>query len=85
MGMTPILIIFWHPDPTWRTCGALMVGAQREPGWAKGPESFYLRGMGSVASSLSLVGPEEGSILEFFELISVWAETPHFQLPAPRG
>ena len=27
--------------------------------------------------------PDEGSILEIFELISVWAETAHFQLPTP--
>ena len=49
----------------------------------KGPESSYLKGIGSVASSLPLAGPEEGSILEFFELISVWAETAHFQPPTP--
>ena len=30
------------------------------------------------------MGPNEGSILEFLELISVWAETAHFQLPTPR-
>ena len=47
--------------------------------------SSYLKGIGSVASSLPLAGPDEGSILEFFELVSVWAETAHFQLPTPRG
>ena len=45
----------------------------------------YLKGIGSVASSLPLAGLDEGSTLEFFELISVWAETAHFQLPTPRG
>ena len=44
-----------------------------------------MKGRGSVASSLPLGGPDEGSTLEFFELISVWAETAHFQLPTPRG
>ena len=39
----------------------------------------------SVASSLPLAGPDEGSALEIFELMSVWAETAHFQLPTPRG
>ena len=51
----------------------------------KGPVSFYLKDMESVASSLPLAGPDEGLILEFFELMSVWAETAHFQLPTPRG
>ena len=51
----------------------------------KGSESFYLKGIASVASSLPLDGLDEGSILEFLELISVWAETAHFQLPIPRG
>ena len=40
-------------------------------------------GIGSVASSLPLAGPDERSILGIFELISVWAETAHFQLPTP--
>ena len=44
-----------------------------------------LRVIGSVASSLALAGPDKGSILEFFELMSVWAETAHSQLPTPRG
>ena len=61
-----------------------MPGPQREPGWVKAPGS-YSKGIGSVASSLPLAGPEEGSILEILELISVWAETAHFQLPTPRG
>ena len=39
----------------------------------------------SVAPSLPLDGLDEGSILEFFELTSVLAETAHFQLPTPRG
>ena len=47
--------------------------------------SSYEKGIGSVASSLPLAGPDEGSILEILELISVWAETAHFQLPTPRG
>ena len=47
--------------------------------------SLYSKDIGSVASSLPLAGPDEGSILEIFELISVWAETAHFQLPTPRG
>ena len=51
----------------------------------RAPESSYLKGIGSVASSLPLAGPDEGSILDFFEVISVWAETAHFQLPTPRG
>ena len=62
-----------------------MPEAQRVPGWVKAPESLYLRGTGSVAWSLPLAGPDEGSILEIFELTSVWAETAHFQLPTPRG
>ena len=62
-----------------------MPGPQREPGSVKGPGSSYLRGIGSVASSLPLAGPDEGSTMEFFELTSVWAETAHFQLPTPRG
>ena len=51
----------------------------------RAPGSWYSKGIGSVASSLPLAGPDEGSILEIFELISVWAETAHFQLPIPRG
>ena len=62
-----------------------MPGPQREPGWVKAPESLYSKGIGSIASSLPLVGPDQGSILEIFELMSVWAETAHFQLPTPRG
>ena len=46
---------------------------------------LFLKGIGSVASCLPLFGPDEGSILEFFELMSVWAETAHSQLPTPRG
>ena len=76
---------FGHPDPTWRTRGALMPGPQREPGWVRAPGSSYSKGIGSVASSLPLARPDEGSILEFSELISVWAETAHFQRPTPRG
>ena len=48
-------------------------------------DSSYSKGIGSVASSLRLAGPDEGSIMEIFELISVWAETAHFQLQTPRG
>ena len=48
-------------------------------------QSWYLKGIESDASSLPLDGLDEGSILEFFELTSVWAETAHFQLPTPRG
>ena len=62
-----------------------MPGPQREPGWVRAPESSYSEGIGSVASSLPLAGRDEGSFLEFFELISVWAETAHFQLPTPGG
>ena len=62
-----------------------MAEAQGEPGWMRGPVSSYLKGIGSIASSLPLAGPDERSIVEFFELISVWAETAHFQLPTPRG
>ena len=51
----------------------------------RAPESSHLKGIGSVASSLPLACPDEGSLLEFFELTSVWAETAHFQLPTPRG
>ena len=74
---------FGNHDPTWRTPGALMPGPQREPGWVRAPGSSYSKGIGSVASSLPLAGPGEGSIVEFFKLISVWAETAHFQLPTP--
>ena len=49
------------------------------------PAGSYLKDIGSVASSLPLAGPDEGSILEFSEVISVWAEKAHFQLPTPRG
>ena len=62
-----------------------MPGPQREPGWVRASGSSYSNGIGSVASSLPLAGPDERSILEFSELISVWAETAHFQLPTPRG
>ena len=48
------------------------------------PESSYLKGIESIASSLPLNGLDEGSILEFLEPIWVWAETAHFQLPTPR-
>ena len=58
---------------------------QREPGWVRAPGSLYAKGIGSVASSLRLAGQDEGSILEYSELISVWAETAHFQLPTPGG
>ena len=47
--------------------------------------SSYAKGIGSGASPLPLEGPDEGSILEIFELMSVWAESAHFQLPTPRG
>ena len=47
----------------------------------RAPGSWYSKGIGSVASSLPLAGPDEGSVLDIFELISVWAETAHFQLP----
>ena len=49
----------------------------------RAPGGSYSKGTGSVASSLPLAGPDEGSILGIFELISVWAETAHFQLPTP--
>ena len=62
-----------------------MPGGQREPGWVRASVSLYLKGVGSTASSLPVAGPDERSRLEFFELISVWAETAHFQLPTPRG
>ena len=61
-----------------------MPGPQREPGLEKAPGSFYLKGIGSTVSSLPLAGPDERSILELSELISVCAETAHFQLPTPR-
>ena len=64
---------------------ALMPEPQREPGWVRAPESSYPEGIGSVASSLPLAGLDKRSILEIFELISVWAETANFQLPTPRG
>ena len=51
----------------------------------EGSGEFVLEGHRSVASSLPLAGLDEGSILEFSELISVWAEMAHFQLPTPRG
>ena len=57
-----------------------MLGPQREPGWVRAPGSSYFKGIGSVASSLPLAGPDKGSILEIFELISVWAETGAFSL-----
>ena len=51
----------------------------------KGLEGSYLNGIGFIAPSLPPAGPDQRSILEFFELISVWAETARFQLPTPRG
>ena len=62
-----------------------MPGPKREPGWVRAPGSSYAKGIGSVVSSLPLAGPDEGSTLEIFELISVLAETAHFQLPTPKG
>ena len=62
-----------------------MPRAQRQPGWVRARENSYLKGIESVASSLLLDGPDEGSILNYFELISVSAETAHFKLPTPRG
>ena len=62
-----------------------MPGPQREPGWVKASESWYSKDIGSVASSPPLAGVDQGSFLEFFELMSVGAETAHFQLPTPRG
>ena len=62
-----------------------MLGAQREPGWVRAPAILYVKGRGSVASFPPLAGPDKGSILEFFELKPVWAETAHFLLPVPRG
>ena len=38
-----------------------------------------------MSSFLPLAGLEEGSVQEFFKLVSVWAETAHSQLPTPRG
>ena len=61
-----------------------MPETQSEPRWVKCPESLYLKCIGSNAPSLPLAGPDERSFLEFFELISVWAETAHLQLPTPR-
>ena len=55
-----------------------MPGFQREPGWLRAPGSSYSKGIGSVDSSLPLAGPDEGSILEIFELISVWLKQPIF-------
>ena len=45
----------------------------------RAPEDFYFKGIGSGVSPRPLTGPDEGSIVEIFELISVWAETAHFQ------
>ena len=41
-----------------------MPGPQRELGWVRAPGSLYSKGIGSVASSLPLAGPDEGSIWE---------------------
>ena len=62
-----------------------MSGPQREPGWVRASESSYSKGIGSVVSSLPLAGPDGGSVLEIFELMSVWADTAHFQLPTSGG
>ena len=62
-----------------------MPGPQREPGWVRAPGCSYAKGIGSVTSSLPLAAPDKGSVLEIFGLISVLAETAHFQLPTPRG
>ena len=37
----------------------------------EGPKDSYLKDIESVAPSLPLDGPDEGSTLEFFELTSV--------------
>ena len=36
-----------------------MPGPQREPGWVRAPGGSYSKGIGSVASSLPLAGPDE--------------------------
>ena len=55
-----------------------MPGLQREPGWVRAPVSSYSKGIGSVASSLPLAGPDEGSILEILELIQFGLKQPIF-------
>ena len=69
---------FGHPDPTWRTCGALMPGPQREPGWVTASESSYSKGIGSVASSLPLAGPNKGSFLEILSQYQFGLKQPIF-------
>ena len=66
-----------------RACPTGLAGP--EPSGTFHDPGQQFQGIGSVASSLPLAGPDEVSILEFSELISVWAETAHFQLPTPRG
>ena len=51
----------------------------------RAPVSEYSRGIGSITLSLPLAGPDKRSFKEFFELISISAETAHFQLPTPMG
>ena len=56
-----------------------------QPKWPPFWDPQFQPPVWSSASSLPLAGLDKGSILEFFELTSVWAETAHFQLPTPRG
>ena len=53
----------------------------------RAPGSLYSKGIGLVASSLPLAGPDEGSISKIFEVMSVWAEQPIFsyQLLGEKG
>ena len=65
---------FEHPDLTWLHRGARMPGNLRDPD--QDTELFAL--------PLPSLGPAEGSISDFFEPKSGWAETAHFQLQTIR-
>ena len=74
-------VLFWqfcHHDPTWRPRGVMRPGTLREPAWVKALGSWYSEGIRSVASSLPLIGPDEGSVSEFFELVSIGLKQPSF-------
>ena len=76
---------FWQPDPTRRPRGAKMPGDLGEPSCIGPLRSWHSKDKGLVAPSLPLYGLIEGSISDFFEPKSGWAETAHFRLPTPRG
>ena len=80
----PILSI-WASGPHVATPWRHDAWESREPNCIVPLESSYSNSIGLVAAPLPSYGPAEGSILNYFELKSRWAETAHFQPPTPRG